>query len=199
MTHPTTKHEARTLFREKRINLSDHEFKTLNKLLLSQVRLLEFPPVATVHLFLPMVGNREPDTVALAAWLRQQYPSIRLVLSKSDNRTFGMQHFVWDSATTLRDNRWGIPEPENGLAVHPREIDVVFVPLLAFDTQGNRVGYGKGFYDRFLSECRPDTLKIGLSLFGPITAIADADNYDVRLDTCVTPERIWRFTANTKP
>src|SRR5690606_39308488 len=120
-------------------------------------------------------------------------------LSKTERGTFRMRHFIWDAATILTLNHWGIPEPESGTAIQPQAIDVVFVPLLVFDTQGNRVGYGKGFYDRFLSECRPTVMKIGLSLFGPIAAIADTDNYDIRLDTCVTPERIWRFTANTKP
>jgi 5-formyltetrahydrofolate cyclo-ligase len=64
-----------------------------------------------------------------------------------------------------------------------------------FDRRGFRVGYGKGFYDKFLSECRADCLKIGLSYFEPIDEISDAQNFDVRLDCCITPKEI--FTAET--
>jgi 5-formyltetrahydrofolate cyclo-ligase len=70
---------------------------------------------------------------------------------------------------------------------------VVFVPLLAFDTLGNRVGYGKGFYDQFLSECQPETIKIGLSFFEAENTITDVFEKDVRLDFCITPKKCYRF------
>ena len=73
-------------------------------------------------------------------------------------------------------------------------IDVVFVPLLAFDTNGNRVGYGKGFYDKFLSQCQPETIKIGLSFFEAEEEIADVYQDDIRLDYCVTPNKIYDFS-----
>lgn len=72
-------------------------------------------------------------------------------------------------------------------------LDAVLVPLIAFDARGFRVGYGKGFYDRFLKTCRADCLKIGLSLFPPVEKIADTADFDVKLDACATPEKIWRF------
>lgn len=73
------------------------------------------------------------------------------------------------------------------------KIDVVFVPLLAYDNKGNRVGYGKGFYDHFLSECREDVVKIGLSFFEPEEAIEDVSATDIRLDYCVTPMTVYNF------
>ncbi len=86
-----------------------------------------------------------------------------------------MQHFVWDEDTTLIENALGIPEPDNGVQVLPGQIDVVFVPLLAFDSAGHRVGYGKGMYDGFLRKCKPDVLAIGLSMFQPLPErIADS-------------------------
>ncbi|MFZ0597958.1 MAG: 5-formyltetrahydrofolate cyclo-ligase, partial [Flavobacterium sp.] len=72
-------------------------------------------------------------------------------------------------------------------------IEVVFVPLLAFDNVGNRVGYGKGFYDKFLAQCKPRTIKIGLSFFEAENQIDDVFESDVKLDYCVTPEKIFRF------
>ena len=70
---------------------------------------------------------------------------------------------------------------------------MVFVPLLAFDKKGHRVGYGKGFYDKFLSECKPDAIKIGLSFFEPEELITDVFESDVKLDYCVTPNSIHAF------
>jgi 5-formyltetrahydrofolate cyclo-ligase len=87
----------------------------------------------------------------------------------------------------------GIPEPVQGELIPDEQIDLVFVPLLAFDKKGNRVGYGKGFYDRFLAQCRPNTQKMGLSFFCPIDEISDVDPWDVKLDSCICPDKIWTF------
>jgi 5-formyltetrahydrofolate cyclo-ligase len=69
----------------------------------------------------------------------------------------------------------------------------VLIPLLAFDRKGHRVGYGKGYYDRFLRTCRKDVVKIGFSYFDPVEKIEDASRYDVRLNYCITPNDIYRF------
>jgi 5-formyltetrahydrofolate cyclo-ligase len=79
------------------------------------------------------------------------------------------------------------------LEVPATKIDVVFVPLLAFDKKGHRVGYGKGFYDKFLSECKPETIKIGLSFFEPEELISDVFEDDVTLNYCVTPNGVYAF------
>ena len=65
---------------------------------------------------------------------------------------------------------------------------LVLVPGVCFDQTGHRVGYGKGFYDRFLKTCRPGCLKVGLSYFEPVDPIDDVHDGDVRLDFIVTPE-----------
>jgi len=195
--HPSTKRELRKIYREKRINLSPGEFQQLNDRLLVQLGALEVHPRWTVHLFLPIAGNKEPDTYGIAGWLRERYPGIRLVLPKIEPESHRLRHVVWEADTALVANDWGIPEPVVGTVVQPQEIDAVFLPLLIFDERGNRVGYGKGFYDRFLAECRPITRKIGVSLFEAVEAITDITAHDVAMDMCVTPTRIWSF--NTTP
>ena len=72
-------------------------------------------------------------------------------------------------------------------------IDVVFIPLLAYDAKGHRIGYGKGFYDRFLQQCKPETLKIGLSFFEAETSIIPHEFTDISLDFCVHPKGIYQF------
>jgi len=69
---------------------------------------------------------------------------------------------------------------------------VVIVPLLICDLNGYRLGYGKGFYDRFLSECRADVLKIGLNYFEPIAQIPGEDT-DIPLDFLITPINCHAF------
>ena len=75
----------------------------------------------------------------------------------------------------------------------PSKIDVVFVPLLAFDKNGHRIGYGKGYYDKFLSSCKPDIIKIGLSFYEAEEAFQDVYPSDIPLDYCVTPKKVYRF------
>lgn len=188
-----TKHKLRQIYREKRLHLSADELSHLNELLLNQVKQLYVEAFRTIHLFLPIIGNHEPDTYAIANWLRTKHPQIRLAISRSDSKTSAMTSLTWDSNTLLTENRWKIPEPESGVLIAAHEIDALFVPLLTFDRMGNRVGYGKGFYDRFLSECRPDAEKIGLSLFDPVAAISDLNEYDIPLNRCVTPTKTWTF------
>lgn len=193
----TSKQELRKIYREKRLNLSQQQFLQRNDQLLRQVKKWDPSPFSAIHLFLPIAGNREPDTYAVAKWLRQTYPHIQLILSRTERVNHRMLHFLWEEHTPLKENHWGIPEPKNGKVVTPAEIDAVLVPLLAFDTHGNRVGYGKGFYDRFLAECKPETAKIGLSLFDAEAAITDVNRFDIPLDYCITPRQIWNF--NTAP
>ena len=77
----------------------------------------------------------------------------------------------------------------------PKLLDVVFVPLLIFDLQGQRVGYGKGYYDRFLGQCKKEVIKIGLSFFEPVATIEDLNPYDIPLDYGVTPNGTFTFLA----
>jgi len=143
------------------------------------------------HLFLPIEAQKEVNTEFLLQILAGRDKEI--VVSKSDFDSGHMTHYLLTDNTKLKVNDYGIPEPVDGLEVPAHKIDVVFVPLLAYDKKGNRVGYGKGFYDQFLSECKPDVIKIGLSYFDPEETISDVFENDVKLDFCVTPEGEIQF------
>ena len=98
--------------------------------------------------------------------------------------------------TELVKNRWHILEPTTSELVEIEKLDAVLAPLLCFDRKGFRVGYGKGFYDKFLNECRKDCLKIGLSFFPPVAQISDAQSFDVKLDFCITPQEVFEVKEN---
>ena len=151
-----------------------------------------------LHTFLPIVRQNEVDTWPIIHRIWQRFPHIHVAVSVADTTTNRLSHYLLTPETPLIENRWGIPEPqpESHAAIRNEQIDVVLVPLLVFDRQGHRVGYGKGYYDRFLSECRPDCLKIGLSLFEPVERIADVEPTDVRLDISITSEKTWPFGAS---
>jgi 5-formyltetrahydrofolate cyclo-ligase len=143
------------------------------------------------HLFLTIEEQKEINTEYILQILAGKDKEI--VISKCDFATLGMTHFLLTDNTKIKKNSYNVPEPVDGLEVPDAKIDVVFVPLLAYDKQGNRVGYGKGFYDNFLSKCKPETIKIGLSFFPPEEKIEDISVSDVKLDFCVTPEGIISF------
>ena len=143
------------------------------------------------HVFLPITEHKEVNTEFILHLLAGKDKEI--VVSKSDFETRKMSHFLLTDNTKIKKNEFNIPEPINGLEVPSNKIDVVFVPLLAFDKKGHRVGYGKGFYDLFLSECNPNAIKIGLSFFDAEDIIEDVYENDVRLDYCVTPNEVYTF------
>ncbi len=146
-----------------------------------------------LHVFLPIPRQHEPDTWLLIRQLWATCPGLQVAVPvvQPDGQT--LRHFHLRPETPLVENRWDIAEPVGATEVLPPQLDAVLVPLLAFDETGHRVGYGKGFYDRFLAECRPGALRIGVSLEPPVPRIADAWDGDVRLHACLTPEQVWRF------
>jgi len=115
-----------------------------------------------------------------------------IVVPKVSKGTSTMTHILLQDNTVLKPSDYGVPEPLSGFEINPLQIDVVFVPLLAFDVVGNRLGYGGGFYDRFLSQCKPEAIFIGLSYFEPEEKIPIALT-DIPLHFCVTPNKVYKF------
>jgi len=188
------KAELRKIYKLKRKSLKVDERGALDEAILHTFQTLDFSKQKYIHCYLPIQSQAEPDTLPIIQWLQRTFPHIHIVVSTSDMATHTMQHFLYESTTTtLQPNAWGIPEPKGAKMIEIERIDVVLVPLLIFDRQGNRLGYGKGFYDRFLASCRSDIRKIGISYFDPIEKISDVDPYDVALDSCVTPFQIYHF------
>lgn len=187
------KKDLRKLYLQKRHDLSPDKEAELNLLILNLFSKLSFEGIKFVHLFYPIIGKHECNSLLLVEWLKDNHPEIKLVLSKSNFLDHSLHNILWQENTPLIMNQWGITEPEHGIEVLSDEIDLVITPLLAFDKQGNRLGYGKGFYDRFLSGCRPNIQKIGISFFEPEERFEDIDAYDVPLNQCITPYQIWDF------
>ncbi|SFQ21355.1 5-formyltetrahydrofolate cyclo-ligase [Hymenobacter arizonensis] len=153
-----------------------------------------------LHLFLPLAKQKEPDTWRIIHRIWAEKLPVRLAVPVVQADGISLRHYELTPDTPLHQNRWGIPEPvaTAETEVFPATLDAVLVPLLAVDAAGHRVGYGGGFYDRFLAECGPDTEFIGLSVLdeAPVARIGDVLPTDVALHACLTPAGIQRFRAS---
>jgi 5-formyltetrahydrofolate cyclo-ligase len=185
------KKEARKKSKEARKMLSQKEIEDKSLAIANQLLCMNIWDKLYYHLFLTIQEQKEINTEYILQILAGKDKEI--VISKCEFATLGMTHFLLTDNTKIKKNSYNVPEPVDGLEVPDSKIDVVFVPLLAYDKQGNRVGYGKCFYDNFLSKCKPETIKIGLSFFPPEEKIEDVSESDVKLDFCVTPDGVIEF------
>ena len=185
------KKELRQKYKVVRQNLTATEIEEKSLAIANEILKLPIWEKTYFHIFLPIEEQKEVNTEFILHLLAGKDKEI--VISKSDFATRNMTHFLLTDNTRIKKNEYNIPEPVDGLEVPATKIDVVFIPLLAFDKKGNRVGYGKGFYDKFLAQCKPETIKIGLSFFAPEEQILDVFDSDVLLDYCVTPNVVYGF------
>ncbi len=150
---------------------------------------------AVVHSFLPIRKHNEVDTWPIITCFWAKFAHHTVSVPVVDGSTRHMAHYTIFPETPLIENKLGIPEPvfRERSQTDLFFVKVVLVPLLAFDLQGHRVGYGGGYYDRFLAGDVPHSRKIGLSFFEPIDSINDVEATDVRLDACITPTQVHRF------
>lgn len=179
------KAELRKIYKQKRQELSFLEIENLQEKIYQQVYDLDISNINTIHVFLTLEKFKEIDTKPIIDYFRSQHKKI--VVSKSDFTNNTLSHFYLEENTILELNKFEIPEPRDAEQVSEKELDLVFIPLLISDKFGYRVGYGKGFYDRFLSKCRKDVKKIGLNFFKPISRIDDINEFDIALDEVICP------------
>jgi len=108
-----------------------------------------------------------------------------------------MQFYAIFSENDIREGYRGILEPVScGAAVTPKDDDLILVPGVAFDRLGYRMGYGGGFYDRYLSENRAMYKTVGLAFSEQICERIPTDEYDIRLDMIITEKGAVRYEDN---
>jgi 5-formyltetrahydrofolate cyclo-ligase len=140
-----------------------------------------------------MEERNEPNVFLITDYLHFRNLSLQICYPKMNTNSPDMEAVVCHTDTIFEANAINILEPLETEAVDPQDIDLVLVPMLVGDLNGNRVGYGKGYYDRYLSRCRADCIKIGVSYFEPVDSIDDADEFDVPLNFCITPQQAYVF------
>ena len=195
-----TKSELRNMYLKRRSLLSTDDLALRSRQIAERFFVtVDLAAVNSLHIFIPIKKFNETDTSDIYRRIWIEYPQIKTVVPRVNFASGEMEHIAFTAATRFTENKWGISEPKDSESVDAADIDLVLVPLLCFAQRGYRVGYGKGFYDKFLSRCRPDCLKVGLSLFPPVETIDDLDDYDIPLDICVMPERIYQTKKAGRP
>ena len=177
-----TKKEARKKYKEIRKLLSEELISLASHSICEQLKEIDVLD-KTVHVFLPIKKQKELNLWEFIHYCHAKH--ITVCTSVSDFENHSMKTIILEPDTVLYENKWGIPEPRDGKVISASSIDIVIVPLLYADEEGNRVGYGKGFYDRFLSECKNDIQKIGVNFFAPKDEISDIESTDHRIDSLV--------------
>ena len=184
------KAELRKLYLEKRKTLSNDEVLILSKKILENF-ILQFNVIEnqSVHVFLPIKKFNEIETKFLIEYFWKRKVNV-FVPKIFKNKIISVK---LTPETVLKENSWGILEPisnENECS----NFDFVITPLLYCDKKGNRIGYGKGFYDEFFKTINADAKKIGVNYFPPIESIDDVSDLDVKLDYLVTPLETLSFS-----
>lgn len=188
-----SKEKIRQHFREARKRLTIEEQAQMNQGLLLQLEKAVPQPLHVMMTFCSLPQWGEPDADLLTRSLLTRFPQLQVAYPKILDEDGNMEALLPSHVAGLIPGRWNIPEPERGEIVDPLQLELVLVPLLAFDLQGHRVGYGKGYYDRFLQRCRPEVIRLGVSFFEPVDRIEDTGYFDVPLSRCITPGCLYEF------
>ena len=187
-----TKSELRKYYQDKRLLLSPKQLEDVSEKICHRVFSSFQLEKKKISLFLPIERKKELNTYKI--WEKALSFDAQVAVPTVNFTTNELKHIVFDSEDQLEISRIGIPEPKKGRVIAAEHFDIVFVPLLAVDKEGNRVGYGKGFYDRFLSKCSPRCVFVGLNHFERLEdKIIDINRKDIRLDACITPSQVYHF------
>jgi len=186
-----TKQELRSHFKQKRMDLSPAELEIKSEIICNSLFSKFQLTGKTISLFLPIERQKEINTYTILE--KGISLDVKIALPKTSPGAANLKHILYESQAPLFVNAFGIPEPKDGVEIKPNQFDFVLVPLLAIDKSGYRIGYGKGYYDRFLKKCAPNCIFIGLHLFEEFSEIDDLNKYDIPLNYCITPTQIIHF------
>ncbi len=189
------KEALRKKYKQKRKTLSSDEVFFLSEQIFKQF-LNYFKPYSCskVHIFIPIQKFNEINTSFFLDYFFKN--NIRVFVPKIiDEKLISIEVF---KNTNYIENSWGISEPESNIDSKIVDFDFVITPLLYCDSYGNRVGYGKGFYDALFKAVSTKTKKIGINYFNPDEMIDDVWENDIPLDYLVTPYFVFSFDNEGK-
>jgi 5-formyltetrahydrofolate cyclo-ligase len=186
------KAKLREIFKNKRkdlkLNLKNEFSDKINQKIID---FIEENDITTIHCYLTQINLHEVNTQKIIQYIWENNKN--LITSVSNTTKYTLEHYYLQPNTEIQQNKWGIPEPLNAEKASIEKLELVITPLLCFDNQGYRVGYGKGFYDKFFADCSTEVIKLGVSYFEPVPEIKDVDEYDFPLDFVFTPDNFYAF------
>ncbi len=184
------KTEIRKRYLEKKESLCETEVHSLSENIFENfISTFDLKENQKIHCFLSIPEKGEVETKLFLNYFFEN--KIRVFVPKIVRGKLIALEI--DKETPLFENSWGIKEPAGEVDSDVKDFDMIITPLLYCDEFGNRVGYGKGFYDRFFAEINQNALKIGVSFFPPNEKVEDVSEFDVPLDYLVTPTAVLSF------
>ena len=190
------KFEARKKYRSLRDKLSEEDLLDSSVKIANNCLNLDIWEYHNYHIFLSIEKNKEIDTNPIINIINGRHKQV--IISKSNFKDYSLTNYILDDNVILELNKYGIPEPKNGKKIKNNLIDVVFVPLLSYDKKGSRVGYGKGFYDRYLnnlSKLNKKFVAIGIAFSFQKNKKIPSSKFDFRLNSIFTEKGFleWEF------
>jgi len=183
---------VRKKYLKKRQELSSSKFEEeSDQLVQKTIELIKKYKPECIHCFLPIHSKNEINTIPIIQYCWKNNINVVVPVSNFEDGTLKNAEFRPHTKTKQTKNN--ITEPIDPIWKKNDNIDIVITPLLAFDPKGHRVGYGKGFYDRFFASLQKDTKRIGISLFKPCKGIENISEQDIPLTHCVTLNKIYFF------
>ena len=179
----------RKAFKDKRSKINLTQYQYLCNCIYNNFINLKIWDKDFFHIYLSNDSKKEVSTNDIVSLLMKKNKKV-IVPKIFDDQLI---HFEIDLNTEFMINELGIREPVTDVKFDKSLIEIIIVPLLVFDRKGHRVGYGGGYYDRFMSDAPNNVVKIGLSLFEPVDEINDIYENDIKLNFVVAPSKIYSF------
>lgn len=181
------KNDLRRYYLNQRSKLSAEAVRKKSKMATDRIIGSErFKNAEIIHSYIPIQNKNELDTLPIINYALTNKKTVVVPKVADDNR---LGHYVIESLDDLKTNKWNIPEPVGGTKIEPRRLSLVIVPMVAGDRKKNRIGYGKGYYDRFLIGLK--AFKIGVLFDCQLSdKYLPVEPFDVPLDRLVTESQI---------
>jgi len=183
--------DARNLLLQKRQKLAASDCVKWDDLILIQLQKLDWSKTHCIGNYYPIEKYNEPNSLLLVKYLNYIIPDLVITYPVVNTNMGTMNFFIASDEMII--NELGITEPHAEKQMEHDRIDTFLVPLLGFDLLGHRVGFGKGFYDKYFENCKHQHQRIGISYFDPIPNIQDTHDFDVPLTHCITPWNSYEF------
>jgi 5-formyltetrahydrofolate cyclo-ligase len=188
-----SKASLRKEYLERRRSLELQQVQSMQAMMVQHMEQLPWPSGRWVMSYKSIGKNHEPTMHLFEQALLHFHKHITFCYPRTELSDCSMEAYADDDDIVWVATSFGVDEPAAGNIIDPPSFQIILVPMLAFDRHGYRVGYGKGFYDRYLKRCRPDVMKVGFSFFPPVDHIEDINANDVPLNYCITPHQNYAF------
>lgn len=177
------KSQIRAQILAKRKALSDAQVSSYSDAILTRCQLY-LQNKECIGMYLPM--RNEADLTSLTRNKELQKKRFGIPRVIGDSR---MEFVRWDLDMEMKRSSLGVLEPLQGEVILPSDFDVILVPLVAFHPNGTRIGYGRGYYDRYLSQC--NALKIAVAYEFQRCDALIAQSHDIAMDLIITEQDIY--------